>query len=66
MKKYMLKEYGSWSVMLISALTGLFISNGSHIKGISAILALSLFTNSKLVLTSWRREEYHKKYLLAF
>ncbi len=52
--------------MLISALTGLFVSGGFYIKGTSAILALSLFTNSKQVLTSWRREEYQKKYLLAF
>lgn len=52
--------------MLISALSGLFVSNGSYIKGIFAISALSLFTNSKLSLTTWRREGYQSKYLLAF
>jgi hypothetical protein len=66
LKKYILKEYGSWSVMLISALAGLFLSRGGYIEGISAILAISLFTNSKQALTSWRREGYQRKYLLAF
>ncbi len=52
--------------MLISALAGLFVSNASYTKGISAFLALSLFTNSKLAITNWRREAYQRKHLLAF
>lgn len=52
--------------MLISALTGLFVSEGSYIKGISAILALSLLTNSKQAITIWKREEHQKKYIKAF
>lgn len=52
--------------MLISALTGLFVNRGIYIEGISAILALSLFTNSKLALTRWSREGYNKVHLLSF
>jgi hypothetical protein len=55
MKKYILKEYGSWSVMVISYLAGVFASGVFNLNAILSLLAISLFINSKQAFTMWSR-----------
>jgi len=55
MKRYILKEYGSWGVMVISYLAGLFAGGGISFKAVFSLLALSLFVNSKQAFTLWIR-----------
>ncbi len=66
MNRLFLKEYGSWSVMVISYLTGLFIHRGSFdVTAISVFLALALFINSKQAFTLWYRQK-ERMYLWGF
>jgi hypothetical protein len=55
LRRYILKEYGSWGVMLISYLTGLSVTARSDIKSFAALAAISLYVNSKQALTLWVR-----------
>lgn len=55
MKRYILKEYGSWGVMTISYLAGIFAGGGFNLKAILSLLAISLFINSKQAFTFWIR-----------
>ena len=55
MKRYILKEYGSWSVMVISYLAGLFTGGEFSFKAIVSLIALSLFINSKQAFAMWIR-----------
>ncbi len=54
MKQYILKEYGSWSVMIISFLAGLFTSTGAGPGVVVVFIALTLLVNSKQAFTRWR------------
>lgn len=56
MKKYLLKEYGSWGVMLLSFLTGLLVGGGFSPHVIFALAAISLYINSKQALKLWIRQ----------
>ena len=56
-KSYFLKEYGSWSVLIIAFLMGLIASRGFTWQAILLFLALSLLINSKQALTKWIREK---------
>jgi hypothetical protein len=55
LRRYLLKEYGSWGVMLISFLTGLLVTGKIGARSLIAIAALSLYVNSKQALTLWMR-----------
>ncbi len=54
-KNYFLKEYGSWSVLIIAFLTGVVASRGFAWRVIPVFLALGLIINSKLSFTKWIR-----------
>jgi len=56
-KSYFLKEYGSWSVLIIAFLTGLTASRGFTWETVPVFLALCLLINSKQALTKWIREK---------
>jgi hypothetical protein len=55
LKKYILTEYGSWGVMTLSYLTGLFVSVTFSPKVIAAFIAFSLYINSKQAIMLWLR-----------
>ncbi|HYQ48319.1 MAG TPA: YwiC-like family protein [Thermodesulfovibrionales bacterium] len=55
MKRYVLKEYGSWGVMLMSFAAGLVVSRKLSGAVVAALFALALFINSKQALTIWMR-----------
>ncbi|MCL4537009.1 MAG: hypothetical protein M1610_05410 [Nitrospirae bacterium] len=55
MKKYILKEYGSWSVMVMAYLAGILAGGVFNLNAILSLLALSLFINSKQSFTLWIR-----------
>jgi hypothetical protein len=56
-RSFFLKEYGSWSVLIIAFLTGLVASRGFVWQTIPVFLALCLLINSKQSLTKWIREK---------
>jgi len=57
MKKYILKEYGSWGVMILSFLTGLLAGGVPSMKTLAAFFSLALFINAKQALTLWLRSQ---------
>jgi hypothetical protein len=63
-KNYFLKEYGSWSVLVIAFLTGLTASRGFAWQTVPVFLALSLLINSKQALTKWVREKESRPALI--
>jgi hypothetical protein len=68
LKKYILKEYGSWGVMTLSYLTGLFVSGKFDLKVTAAFIAFSLYINSKQAIILWlsRSSSDSVKPLIAF
>jgi YwiC-like protein len=56
-KNYFLKEYGSWSVLIIAFLTGLIVSRGFAWQTVPVFIALCLLINSKQALAKWVREK---------
>jgi len=52
---YFLKEYGSWSVLIVSYITGLSVSRGFTWLELPLLLALALLINSKQAFTKWLR-----------
>jgi len=65
-KSYFLKEYGSWSVLIIAFLTGLIASRGFTWQAVPVFLALCLLINSKQALTKWVREKGSRPSLIIF
>jgi YwiC-like protein len=63
---YVLKEYGSWSVLLISFLTGLGVSRRFPWQALPVFLALALLINSKQAYTKWVRGSGAKRALPLF
>ena len=57
MKRYILKEYGSWGVMLMAFAAGPAVSGAFSLKALAALLALALFINAKQAFTVWMRSE---------
>ncbi|MBI4690678.1 MAG: YwiC-like family protein [Nitrospirae bacterium] len=55
MKRYMLREYGSWGVMTLSFVAGLLGENGFDLNIPAAYIAISLYINSKQAFTLWLR-----------
>jgi hypothetical protein len=52
---YFLKEYGSWSVLIIAYLIGLGVSRATSWAAIPLFLALGLLINSKQAFMKWVR-----------
>ena len=52
---YFLKEYGSWSVLIVAFLTGLGVSKGFVWAALPVFVALGLLINSKQAFMRWSR-----------
>jgi len=65
-KGYILKEYGSWSVLTVAFLTGLGVSRAFPWQAVPLFLALCLLINSKQAYTKWTRQPATSKHLLVF
>jgi hypothetical protein len=65
-KGYFLKEYGSWSVLSVSFLTGLIVSRGFSWQAVPLFLSLGLLINSKQAFTKWARRKEDTTSLLVF
>lgn len=65
-KGYILKEYGSWSVLTIAYLVGLGVSRDFSWMAIPLFLALGLLVNSKQALSKWIRKAADRTSLLIF
>ncbi len=65
-KSYFLKEYGSWSVLCISFLTGLIASRGFAWQEIPVFFALGLLINSKQAFMKLTRGKGDRLSLLVF
>jgi hypothetical protein len=65
-KSYFLKEYGSWSVLIVAYLTGLVVSRGFAWQAVPVFLALGLLINSKQAFTKWTRKKGDRVSLLVF
>jgi hypothetical protein len=55
LKQYVLREYGSWGVMILSYLTGLAVSGRTTAGALTVFIALSLYINSKQAFVLWMR-----------
>ncbi len=57
MKDYILREYGSWAVFLISFVTGLIIARDLNPSAFYILIALSLLVNSKQSMSIFLRRK---------
>ncbi|MCI0468508.1 MAG: hypothetical protein L0Y62_00400 [Nitrospirae bacterium] len=55
MTRYILKEYGSWSVLIISCLAAIITTGSFNLKAAVSFISLSLLINSKQAFTLWMR-----------
>ncbi|MBZ0155547.1 MAG: hypothetical protein K8I29_04940 [Alphaproteobacteria bacterium] len=55
MREYRLKEYGSWSVLVLSYAAGLAVSGSVTVASLAPLLALSLCINAKQAFVLWIR-----------
>ncbi len=60
-QSYLLKEYGSWSVLAASFLIGVLVCRTFSWALVPLYIALSLLVNSKLAFTAWVRKRDQKK-----
>jgi len=65
-KAYVLKEYGSWSVLIISYLIGLGVSHALAWAAVPLFLALGLLVNSKQAFATWTRKTIDQRPLAVF
>lgn len=65
-KGYILKEYGSWSVLIVAFLAGLGVSRAFPWQAIPLLLALGLLINSKQAYTKWIRGKGDRTPLIIF
>ncbi len=65
-KGYFLKEYGSWSVLIISYLIGLGVSRTFAWEEVPLFLSLGLLINSKQAFMKWIRKTADRKSLIIF
>ncbi len=63
---YVLKEYGSWSVLVVSYLIGLTVSRSFPWRAVPAFVAIALLINSKQAYTKWMRRSGGTKALSVF
>lgn len=66
MKDYFLREYGSWSVLIISYAIGLGSAGGFTWLAAPVFLALALLVNSKQAFMKWSRGSAKRKSLSIF
>ncbi len=66
LKSYVLKEYGAWSVLVISCLIGLGVSRAFSWQALLVCLSLGLLINSKPAFTKWIRGKDDREALLVF
>ncbi len=65
-KGYFLKEYGSWSVLIIACLIGIGVSRGFTWLVFPLFLALAMLINSKQAFTKWLRNKGDRRSLAVF
>jgi hypothetical protein len=65
-KGYILKEYGSWSVLTVAFLAGLGVSRAFPWQAIPLFLALGLLINSKQAYTKWMRGKGDRTPFIVF
>jgi len=65
-KGYFLKEYGSWSVLIVAYLIGIGVCKEFTWTEIPLFLALGLLINSKQAYTKWSRRPEDRKSLIIF
>jgi hypothetical protein len=65
-KGYFLKEYGSWSVLIVAYLIGIGVCKTFTWTAIPLFLALGLLINSKQSYTKWSRRTEDRKSLIIF
>jgi hypothetical protein len=65
-KGYILKEYGSWSVLTVAFLIGLGVSRAFPWQALPLYTALALLINSKQAYTKWTRQPSERKHLGVF
>jgi hypothetical protein len=65
-KGYILKEYGSWSVLTVAFLIGLGVSRAFPWQALPLFIALGLLINSKQAYTKWTRQPLVRKHLGIF
>jgi hypothetical protein len=63
---YFLKEYGSWSVLIVAYLIGLGVSHACSWAAIPLFLALGLLINSKQAFMKWVRRTGDRTSLAVF
>lgn len=66
LKSYFLKEYGAWSVLIISYLIGLGVSRAFSWQAVPLFLALGLLINVKPAFAKWSRRTDDKQALFIF
>jgi len=65
-KGYILKEYGSWSVLTVAFVTGLVVTRAFPWQALPVFFALGLLINSKQAYTKWTRQPLEPKHLRVF
>ncbi|MBS1128392.1 MAG: hypothetical protein H6Q96_772 [Nitrospirae bacterium] len=65
-KGYILKEYGSWSVLTVAFLIGLGVSRAFPWQALPLYAALGLLINSKQAYMKWTRQPLERKHLGVF
>jgi hypothetical protein len=63
---YVLKEYGSWSVLFVAFTLGLAASRSFPWQAVPVLVGLGLLINSKQAYTKWVRQPDIGKHLLVF
>jgi len=65
-KGYILKEYGSWSVLTVALLIGLGVTRELPWQALPLFIALCLLINSKQAYMKWSRQPLERKHLGIF
>jgi hypothetical protein len=65
-KGYILKEYGSWSVLIVSYLIGLAVMRRFPWQAVPVFFALGLLINSKQAYTRWVRQPSVRRHGMLF
>jgi hypothetical protein len=65
-KGYFLKEYGSWSVLIVAYLIGIGVSRAFDWRLVPLLLALGLLINSKQAFSKWNRGTDKKRSFVVF
>ena len=63
---YVLKEYGSWSVLFVAFILGLAVSRAFPWQAVPVLFALGLLINAKQAYTKWVRQPTVREHLLVF